>query len=63
VRALKVGSDDHAHYGAMTFEKQIERGEGHGFAFLDNRVELYTAIERFLAKHMTAAAAASSGSN
>jgi acetyl esterase/lipase len=33
-------------------EKQIERGEGHGFRKVDNQVELYTAIEAFLAKHL-----------
>jgi dipeptidyl aminopeptidase/acylaminoacyl peptidase len=36
----------------VSYEKQIERGEGHGFRNVDNRVELYTAIEAFLAKHM-----------
>lgn len=33
-------------------EKQIERGEAHGFRKLDNQVELYTAIEAFLAKNL-----------
>jgi dipeptidyl aminopeptidase/acylaminoacyl peptidase len=33
-------------------EKQIEHSEGHGFRKLDNQVELYTAIEAFLAKHL-----------
>lgn len=29
VRALKVGRDEQAHYGAMTFERQIERVRDH----------------------------------
>jgi acetyl esterase/lipase len=37
----------------VTYEKQIERGEGHGFRKVDNRVELYTGIEAFLARHLT----------
>jgi acetyl esterase/lipase len=36
----------------VPFEKQIEWTEGHGFSKLKNRVELYTAIEAFLAKHL-----------
>ena len=36
----------------VPYEKQIERGEGHGFRKVDNQVELYTAIEAFLAKHL-----------
>ena len=32
--------------------KQIERGEGHGFHMLENRIDLYTGIEAFLAKHL-----------
>ncbi len=36
----------------VPYEKQIERGEGHGFRKIDNQVELYTAIEAFLAKHL-----------
>jgi len=39
----------------VPFEKQIEGAEGHGFQNLKNRVELYTAIEAFLAKHLAAA--------
>jgi dipeptidyl aminopeptidase/acylaminoacyl peptidase len=41
----------------VPYEKLIERGEGHGFRRLDNRIELYTAIEAFLAKNMTPRAA------
>lgn len=33
-------------------EVMIERGEGHGFQHLENRVELYTRIEAFLAKNL-----------
>jgi dipeptidyl aminopeptidase/acylaminoacyl peptidase len=36
----------------VPYEKQIEREEGHGFQKLENKVELYTAIEAFLAKHL-----------
>ena len=39
-------------------EKQIERGEGHGFRKIDNQVELYTAVEAFLAKHLAVRAPA-----
>ncbi|MGC4072398.1 MAG: S9 family peptidase [Nibricoccus sp.] len=38
-------------YG-VPYEKQFESGEGHGFHKLDNQVQLYTAIEAFLAKNM-----------
>jgi acetyl esterase/lipase len=43
-------------YG-VTHEAQIEREEGHGFQMLENRVELYTAIEKFLEKHLKSAGA------
>jgi len=36
----------------VTYEKQFEADEGHGFSELENNVELYTAVEAFLAKHM-----------
>jgi dipeptidyl aminopeptidase/acylaminoacyl peptidase len=36
----------------VPFEKQIEYGESHGFRKLENSVQLYTAIEAFLAKHL-----------
>ena len=31
----------------------FERSEGHGMAYFENRVELYAAIERFLAENLT----------
>jgi len=37
---------------AVPYEKLIEGGEGHGFHQLDHQVELYTAIEAFLAKNL-----------
>ena len=36
----------------VPYEKQIDGGEGHGFHQLQNKVELYTAIEAFLGKHL-----------
>lgn len=33
-------------------EVMIERGEGHGFQHLENRVELYTRVEEFLARNL-----------
>ena len=36
----------------VPFERQIERGEGHGFRKLENQVELYGQIEEFLARHL-----------
>ncbi len=36
----------------VPYEAQIERYEGHGFRKLDNKIELYTAIESFLAKNL-----------
>lgn len=36
----------------VPFEKRIERSEGHGMAYTQNSVELYTEIEVFLAKHL-----------
>jgi dipeptidyl aminopeptidase/acylaminoacyl peptidase len=36
----------------VAYEKQIERGEGHGFHQLEHNVELYTALEAFLGKHL-----------
>jgi len=41
----------------VPYEKLIERGEGHGFQKFEDQVELYTAIEAFLAKNMTPRAA------
>ena len=42
---------------SLPYEKQIERGEGHGFRHVENQVELYTAVEAFLGKHLTKRAA------
>jgi dipeptidyl aminopeptidase/acylaminoacyl peptidase len=36
----------------VPYETKIERSEGHGFYRLENRVELYTELEEFLAKHL-----------
>jgi acetyl esterase/lipase len=36
----------------IAFEKHLASLEGHGFQRFENRVELYTRIEAFLAKHM-----------
>jgi acetyl esterase/lipase len=36
----------------VAFEKKIEFDEGHGFQRLQNQVELYTALEKFLATHL-----------
>jgi acetyl esterase/lipase len=36
----------------ISYEKLIKKGELHGFQKLQNRVEYYTAIEAFLAKHL-----------
>ena len=36
----------------VPFEKRLEGGEGHGFEHLENQVELYSAIEAFLGKHL-----------
>ena len=36
----------------VTYEKQIEPDEGHGFRYLENEIELYSRIEAFLAKHL-----------
>ncbi len=33
-------------------EVMLKSGEGHGFNFLENRVELFTRIEAFLAQHL-----------
>lgn len=40
----------------------FESGEGHGMAYLDNEVELYAAIERFLAEHLAPRAKVAAGS-
>jgi dipeptidyl aminopeptidase/acylaminoacyl peptidase len=32
----------------------IKRGEGHGMSRLDDRVEFYTMVEAFLARHLRA---------
>lgn len=37
---------------------QFESGEGHGMAFLENRIELYTKIEQFLAANLAPRSAA-----
>ncbi len=34
------------------FEALVKRSEGHGFNASENQVELYTAIEKFLAEHL-----------
>jgi dipeptidyl aminopeptidase/acylaminoacyl peptidase len=39
-------------------EVLIKSGEGHGMARLANRVELYTAIEKFLARQLSKSAGA-----
>ncbi len=49
-------------YG-VPHEKQIERGEGHGFRKVDNQVELYTAVEAFLAKHLAMRAEKAAGAS
>lgn len=36
----------------VPFQKRIERSEGHGMAYTQNSVELYTEVEAFLAKHL-----------
>jgi acetyl esterase/lipase len=36
----------------VTYESYLVAEEGHGMAFLENEVKLYTRIEAFLAKHM-----------
>ena len=33
-------------------EVMIENGEGHGFHHVENRVEMYTRVEAFLAKYL-----------
>ena len=39
---------------AVPCETLIKRGEGHGMSRLDDRVEFYTMVEAFLARHMRA---------
>jgi dipeptidyl aminopeptidase/acylaminoacyl peptidase len=36
----------------VPYQAQIERNEGHGFHVLENRIELYSALEHFLAQHL-----------
>jgi dipeptidyl aminopeptidase/acylaminoacyl peptidase len=43
----------------IPFEAMLESGEPHPFAHLEKRVELYTRIEAFLAKHLAAKPGAS----
>jgi acetyl esterase/lipase len=48
----------------IPYEKMFKKGETHGFHKLENRIEYYTAIEAFLAKHLgprTSAVAAAPG--
>jgi dipeptidyl aminopeptidase/acylaminoacyl peptidase len=42
----------------VAYQAQLKREEGHGFRYLDNEVELFTAIEAFLAKNMAKKVAA-----
>lgn len=37
----------------IPYEKQLVRGEGHGFRKLENQVELFSAIDAFLRKNMS----------
>ncbi len=47
VRALKAGNKPH--------EAMVKRFEGHGFFKEKNQIELYSAIQAFLARYMPTA--------